>query len=103
MVMKALLCCLKNPWKLFIVYALVTMVMSLIVILYDDQLFCSAPGLNKVTPAVVEYPGGFDLKRNIYRLVYSDPRTYKGPIVKGWPPGHNRHLPDYITGYYSSI
>ena len=31
-------------------------------------------------------------------LTYDDPKTYKGPIVEGWPPSKNRAITLYMQG-----
>ena len=52
----------------------------------------------KEVEIVSERPIVLDLNRKFIRLVYSDPETYKGPIVKEWPPGKNRSLVNYVKG-----
>ena len=29
-------------------------------------------------------------------ITYENPKTYKGPLLEGWPPGKDRHMPNYI-------
>ena len=45
-------------------------------------------------------------------ITFDNPDKYKGPIVEGWPPNHDRYMPNYIhpnenyfesTGKYLSI
>ena len=32
----------------------------------------------------------------LVNITYEDPKTYKGPHLEGWPPGKDRHMPNYI-------
>lgn len=29
-------------------------------------------------------------------ITFDNPDKYKGPIVEGWPPNHDRYMPNYI-------
>ena len=29
-------------------------------------------------------------------ITFDNPNKYKGPIVEGWPPNHDRYMPNYI-------
>ena len=37
-------------------------------------------------------------RQHYLKLVHTDPKTYKGPIVKEWPPEKDRSLGLYIQG-----
>ena len=58
--------------------------------------------LNKNNPHFLCLYNGSPFFRNPIMLTYDDPRTYKGPIVEGWPPSKNRTVKLYMEGICTS-
>ena len=46
---------------------------------------------------------GSSFFRNPMIFTYANPKTYKGPIVEGWPPSKNRTVKLYMDGIVALI